>query len=1038
MSARTARHFRKAFGKKLSRDIGTEFGDTERVDRTNPALAGRRFRLRLLGGFELRDTDGTPRRIESVRAESLIAYLALHPHAGVERQVLAGLLWPDSSEPQARTNLRHLLHTTRSALPDDVLRVSARSLGLASSVMLRSDVAAFRAAVERARTATGSELVEALETASDIYTGEFLPGCFDDWVLAERELLRAVHADVLERLGAAHLERGDPVRAAIQLERLLRTEPLAESVYRLLIRCYAEQGDRARAARVYHACASTLERELGVRPAAETQAAYQRILPAEPFRPNEPAQRAGEPALVGRARERHVLSEAWRSISAGGTRLVLVTGQPGIGKTRLAEGFSGWAARSGAVTATARAHAAEGTLAYAPITAWLRSPGIRRGVDAVGAAQRAELARLLPELDVATPDVLPEEEQRRRMFDAVAQVLLAIERPVLLLADDLHWFDRESLSLLHFLLRAERGGTLMVVATARPECTEPGHPALEVVSGLRALGHVTELELAPLSPDEAATLARRVMGAEATGPDLDDLYAESEGNPLFLVEALRAGWPARRELSPRVRAVIQARLAQLSIGARELLEQAAVIGREFTVDVLAAASGSTDDALLTGLDELWRHHIVRDQDDDTYDFAHDKIREVTVVSVPPPRRRQLHRRVADALARAGSSTPDEICGQIAGHYLRAGAVVDAVPWTLRAADAASRLHAHAEAIAVVARTADALRDLAPTRDRERLELALHTAVACRIGTEEGYTSVRMTETHRRALELVERLCVEPEPPLARSLALTHLCRSEFDAADRFGEMLHAAGERGGDDVLIVEGAYVLGIAAFWQGRFPAARAHFERAIERFRPEQRIAHLLRYGLDTHVVCRSRLANTLWFLGDEPGAIAARDGALALADDGGDEFSVGTAVTFAALLAVEMNDVGELRGCVDRLSRMRSGAAHLLAGEAFTGLVRALDGEYGEGVSLIEAAARRAARQPPVPGVLALFDRLLLFAAEHHGDVAAAVGAARRLLASPCGIWHGTAVAVLGRDGVETAESSATRVERPWNAGSVTLR
>ena len=156
------------------------------------------------------------------------------------------------------------------------------------------------------------------------------------------------------------------------LPELLRHDPLREESHRRLMRLHDARGDRARALRAYHACAAALERELGVEPSPATRAAYESLLPGVP----EPAA-SGRPPLIGRAAERARLTELWRAAEAGRAQLLLVTGEPGIGKTRLVEELRAWCAHRGAVTAEGRSYRAEGALAYGPVVAWLRAHKLR-------------------------------------------------------------------------------------------------------------------------------------------------------------------------------------------------------------------------------------------------------------------------------------------------------------------------------------------------------------------------------------------------------------------------------------------------------------------------------------------------------------------------------------------------------------------------------------------------------------------------------------------------------------------------------------
>jgi predicted ATPase/DNA-binding SARP family transcriptional activator len=969
------------------------------------------LRIRLFGELDLRHGEEALPPLESARAESLLTYLLLHREAPQPRQRLAFLLWPDSTEPQARTNLRHVLHNLRRALPDPdrFLEATPRTLRWRADAPYWLDVAAFEAAVARAETAADATL-PALREAVELYGGDVLEGCYDEWLLGERERLRQRYLDALERLTSLLEARGQHAEAIRYAERLLRHDPLHEETYRLLMRLHDARGDRARALRVYHLCAATLERELGVEPAAPTREAYEALLPPAPsIVPGQAGGLSGH-ALVGRLPERRRLMALWRAAEAGSAQLVLVSGEPGIGKTRLIEEFRAWCAQRGAVTAVARAYPAEGALAYGPVVAWLRADALAGRRGRLDRARRAELARLLPELvaempDLPRPEPLPESDQRQRLFDAAARAILAAGAPLLLVADDLHWWDRESLQFLHYLLRVDPDARLLVAATARREETDQRHPLNDLRAGLHALGRLTELDLGRLSQEETAALAEQVAGHPLAAPEADQLYRETEGNPLFVVEALRAGWTStaggRAWTSPKVQAVIESRLGQLSPPARELVGVAATIGRAFTADVLAAAGEADEAALVRGLDELWQRRIVREQGADAYDFSHDKLREVAYLALSPARRRHHHRRVAQALERLHAHDPGPVSGQIAGHYEQAGAAGQAVAWYQRAAEAAQHLSANAEAIRLLDRALGLLRTLPATPERDARELELLTAFPSSVVAVEGYRSNRLTAVQQRALELTRALGAEPAPPLLRSLALAHLSRGDFEAARQAGVQLQARGERDHNDVLLVEAGYVLGIAAFWSGELAAARRHFEAAVDRYRPEQRRVHLLRFAQDPKVVCLSRLANTLWLLGHPEAAVRARDAARALADEIGHPYSRSLALVFAALLALDMRDRDSLRECAAMLGSFegwRMAAHNQISREAFGGYVDILDGRQAAGIARIQRALDASRGAEAAPGQQAFIVRIFLDACAVAGDASAGLATADQALAA----------------------------------------
>jgi DNA-binding SARP family transcriptional activator len=914
----------------------------------------------MLGELEISSGEEPLPPLESRRAESLLAFLLVRRGTRVAREQLAFLLWPDSTEQQARTNLRHVLHTLRRALPelDAFIDVTARTLEWRADAPCQLDLAAFEAAL-----ASGED-AEAVR----LYRGDLLAGRYDDWVLAERERLRGLQLAALERVCATLEAEGRLSEAIGWAERLVAADPLREDAYRRLMRLHDARGDRARALSVYHGCAATLERELGVDPSPATRAAYEALLPGVPD-----AAASGRAPLVGRAAERARLTERWRASEAGRAQLVIVTGEPGVGKTRLVEELREWCAHRGAATAEGRSYRAEGALAYGPVVAWLRAEAFLPRRVRLDRGRLSELARVLPELS-GVPAPLPEPEARRRLFDALAAALLGA--PALLVADDLHWADRETLRFLHYLLRSHPDAPVLVAATARRGDMEP---LKELLTGLTALDCVTELELGPLSRRETAVLAER-LGGDA---DAERLYDETEGNPLFVVETLRAG-----SRSPRVRAVIEARFAQLSPPAGALVGVAAAVGREFTSDVLARAAELDEPELVRGLDELWRRRIVRERGPDGYDFSHDKLREVAYRTLGPARRRRTHLLIAEALAELQPAEP----GQVAQHYDRAGAAAPAAEWYERAAAAAQRMHAGPDAIRALER---ALALGAP-------ELRVILGLVPLLAFTDGLGSPRLAELLERARQLE----AEPSPTVLRAQALVCLARGDFAGASRCGEELHARGEAEHDGVLLVESHYVHGVAAFWQGELTAARRHFEAAIAGYRPEHRADHIVRFGLDPRVVCMSRLANTLAFLGEPDAARAMCDAALATAAETADATSTATALVFAAVLALDLDDIEEVRRLTPELvAAGREVKPCAMTGQALEGYLAVLDGQPAAGLARVRAALEAAPETDHAPGHRASLARILLAAGVAAGDAETVRQAAERVLGAGAGapLW-----------------------------------
>jgi DNA-binding SARP family transcriptional activator len=969
----------------------------------------------LLGRFAVQVGDDAMSCLRSARAESLLAGLLLHRDVPVSRRRLASMLWPDSSEAQARTNLRHLLHTLRGELPgaDQHLEITARAVRWRREPHVRLDVADFEELLD-APAADAAARRTALRAAVALYGGDLLDGCDDEWLREERERLRRRLDEALTELADLCAALGELDEAVTAAERLLQDDPLREDAYRTLIRLHAARGDGAAAVRAYHRCATTLDHELGVEPSPATQRTYRELLTSRAGEVSPPPRLVPRPPLVGRKAERAALVAAWRAAAAGCARLVLVTGEAGIGKTRLVEELRGWCARHGATTAEARCYAAEGPLAYGPVVDWLRAPGLAAAVNRLDGSRLSELARVLPELldthrDLAAPQPLPADEHRRRLFDAVTAAVLAARPPVLLVVDDLPHADRETCQLLHYLLRARPAAPVLVAATARAEDLEPARPLRDLLDGAREHGRLTEVVLHPLTASESAALAERLSGTRPDEGDAARLHRETEGNPLFIVEAVRAG-----EVSARVQSVIAARLARLSPPACEVVGVAAAIGREFTLDVLAAASELDEDALVGGLDELWQRRIVRDRGAAGYDFSHDRIRQVAYAALGPARRQRLHARIAAALERVHAASPGPVSARIAAHHERAGAVAPAITWYRRAAEAAQLLHASARSLELLERALALVGSLAPSRQRDGTELDLRIATLVPLLPLTGFASPAMTAALDRAGELVHALGVPAGPPLLRALALEALTRSDFAAATRHGQLLRAAGERTGDVVLLVEAAYVLGIAAFWQADLEEARRHFELAVERYRPRDRVAHLTHYGQDPKAVCLGRLACTLWFLGCPTEARRASAAALAWSETIAHPFSRGVALTFAIVLAIDMGDEAQVRGLVREFAQTAGDGMHAYVAAAFTGYVSVLDGDTDAGLAAVAAAVRRSAVAPLAPGQHAVMQRLQLAASLAAGDRDSALAAAERLLhmGGPARLWAPEARRVRG--------------------------
>ncbi len=880
------------------------------------------LQVRLLGPFHL-TVDGRPADgLASARLQSLFAYLLLHADRPQSRVLLSSTFWPQSSESNARNNLRQLLHQLRQALPDPdrFLRADASSVQWVPDSPFSLDVALLERATAEAEAA-GRERDAArrrtcLERAVELCQGPLLPSCYDDWVGPERERLARRCEETVAALVGLLEEHREYASAIARVRHWLRHDPLDERAHRWLMRLLALAGDRAAALQAYRECQDALRRELATEPSPETVRAAERIRDAEPIPPEPSGGRDATPAtsLVGRQAEWARLREAWERAVQGQASFALVTGDAGIGKSRLAEELLTWARRQGVTTARTRSYAAEGRLSLGPVSEWLRSAALAPHLARLEDVWRVEVARILPEALAGRPDLprpapMTDFGERLRFFEGLARAALAAPPPLLLLIDDLQWCDRETLEWLHFLSRFDPQARLLVLGTARSEELDAAHPLPALLRQLRTAAQLAEIALEPLDAAETAELAAQVGSRAFDAAAATRLYRETEGNPLFIVETVRAeggcGPPGAPEhgipgLPPRAHALIAGRLAQLSDETREIAAAAAVAGRAFDLDVLVHVVGD-EVVVARALDELWRKRLVREHGPNTYDFTHDKLREVAYGETSAPQRRRLHRRVAEALVSVHESDLDPVSAEIAAHYESAGLPEQAIPHCRRAAVVALGVYAHDEAMALAGRGLSLLQGLPASGRRDGWELDLQLVLAPAYRVTRGWAAPELGSVLDRALALCDRVGT----PAHRAQILYGM-QSRYIVEGRLeksalvtDEMVRVFRETQGSEPPRSAFAMLAGVR-LQMGRFQEACDDIDGLLRDADPSQ-LQHLQEsQGLNYEVLARAWQSHALWCLGRPDAALEGASQALRLARQLGQPFSQAIAATYLALL------------------------------------------------------------------------------------------------------------------------------------------
>ena len=715
--------------------------------------------VRLLGGLAVTDDDVTlaaPRG----RCAGLLAWLALHP--GMQpRGRVAARLWPDVMDESARRSLRTALGDLRSTLGRDAaghLLGTRDEIGLGPDV--RVDVRDFADAVVAGR------LEEALAIAA---AGELLPELDQEWVYEAREEHERRVGEVIERLATDAEQRGDRGAAVEYARRLVALDPLSEEHARSLMRRLALAEDRSAALAVFEQHRERLRSELRMAPSAATRALADEIRDGEgpaPARPAVPvvvarpslpgplALAAGAGPLVGREDELAALETAWEAIADGLPRVCLITGEAGIGKSRLIAELAQQVAAAGAPVLYGACHESPRP-PYGPFVDAISLD--LRGLDKAAAGSRlgtsaGELSRIIPDLRdrfgaaAHASGESPQGEQMR-MFAAVGDYLQRAAVPrALVVIEDIHWAASGTLALLAHTTRTAAGPVLLVVSTrdVPPDMTSAlstflsdlgRHPAVQRIG----LSGLTEPDVEALLRATADPVALDVTRTARM------LHGATGGSPLFLREVVRelpaAGLLQTVPLSRTVREHVAARFERLPDEDGAMLDAAAILGAEFEARACARVLDRPLPDVLDALDRANALGIVVPLAGapGRFAFTHAVLREVRYEAIPAGRRMRLHHGAGTVLRATGAPVTD-----LARHFYAAadlGDREDAFTYSRRAGEFARERFAFADAAVHFEQAARLAAQLPGIGDRELCELAIAHGEALHRAGDPGHQAV---------------------------------------------------------------------------------------------------------------------------------------------------------------------------------------------------------------------------------------------------------------------------------------------------------
>ncbi|MBT3313901.1 MAG: AAA family ATPase [Anaerolineae bacterium] len=685
---------------------------------------------------------------------SLLAYLLLHRKHPADRRRLAFLFWTRSTESAARRNLRQYLHRLKQVfeeanLGDDWVITTASTVQINPQADIWLDVDAFR---HQTRPEAGSAEKEG---GIGLYRGDLLDDLYEEWCESPRRELRQRYLQSLEEL-SLELEANYRSEDALKITRKwIAAEAYDESAHRRLMSLYVTLGKKNLAIQHYQQLAENLMSELGTEPMPETRSLVEMIQTGgmrqeKPLSSTMPkaASKVKSPQLpmVGREAELGQMQIAWKQAQNKSGGIILLSGDSGIGKTRLLNEYLHTAHPVSLLEGTC--HEVEAMVAYAPLRGILQEALSRLSEDDLQPLHPylAALTPILPDLRREYPSLPSWASDRRERIEApeaITQLLrtLAKKTGTLLLAlDDLHWADSLSWELLEILAHRLEGTPLLLIASCRLEDLNPEHEIF--FRSLKRKERFMHLPLARLSLSESKQLAKYLLKEEKLDAHFfERLHEETEGNPFFIIEGIRAlqegEEPARlpfggglergaENLPPPIQRLIEARLDRLDAQSQELLGIAAAIGRSFSFSLLAEVSEVATKEVINYL-ENWQQKGLVTEKSDGYDFTHDKIRQVAYANLSRARKSYVHRCIAEILENA--ILPVD-AATLAHHYSRSDQTIKALPYLTKAGEQALRAHSYHEARQFGSQAVSMLgREAGPKQNQERIDLSLQLAQA---------------------------------------------------------------------------------------------------------------------------------------------------------------------------------------------------------------------------------------------------------------------------------------------------------------------
>jgi class 3 adenylate cyclase/predicted ATPase len=716
---------------------------------------------------------------------------------------------------------------------------------------------------------------------------------------------------------------------------------------------------------------------------------------------------AGVSPLIGREAELQSLEAVWGRVTDGQGHVVVVSGEPGIGKSRLVKGLTEHASTRQAWFTHLQCSPYYQHTAFYPLIDLLERVVLRFERDESPADKQSKLEGLLVETGLPLADTVPlfstllsiplgaeyvsaevpAEQQKQQTMRAMLTIPFrrAEKQPVMLIVEDLHWIDPSTLEYLTMLVDEIADAPILAVFTCRPDFSSPWTDH----------ANVTTIEVNRLPSGAAAELTHQVaQGKSLPPPVLDEVVAKTDGVPLFIEELtkmlLESGMLEERAdhyaltgpLPPlaipnTLQDSLMARLDRLA-PVKSLAQLGATLGREFSYPLLQAVSPWDTDALRQGLEQLVASEFLYEEGtppQSSYRFKHALIQDAAYQSLLKSTRQQHHQRIADTLESEFPETAQTQPELLAHHYTEAGLIQQAVPYWQAAADRALRGHANQEAANHATRGLELLATLPDTPQRAERELRMQQILGPAQNVITGPLSVE--HVHARAYELARQVGDTAAMfPALSGLAYANILRGRFREARALADEYLTLAEPHHDALVLAAGHWMVAYAAWWQGDIIDVRDHGRRGLDFYNPDQHLAGIAAYNQNPGIVCGYLDALADWVLGYPTQATQAMNSTLAHARELEHPYSVAIVLLFSAKLAQLRRDPELARDLAEEALKVSveiGAPAVTLWCLLPRGWARAQQGDVAAGIQDIEEAMerRRAFRMGAVwPWYLAL--------------------------------------------------------------------